>query len=369
MSYLRTMAALSFDTTSDFEIAEVDLSLPQHDEILVRMEAVGICHTDLVARAMSTSGTPAVFGHEGAGVVEAVGTDVHDVAVGDSVLMSFASCGRCEPCAAGSPAYCTRFIEANVSGRRLDGTATLRRGSEMAFGSFFGQSSFARHAVTARRNAVVVAPGSNLVEMASFGCGVQTGAGTILNILRPDDTSRVVVYGLGGVGMAAIMAAAHLGAKDIVGVDLSPSRRDTALQIGATHVLDGGDPGIADAVDKATGGGSTHAFDTTGSPAVIRGAARSLCQGGTLVVVGNGPADVSLDVQDLIAGGKTVRGCIEGDSDPQVMIPELVRLYQLGHLPMHHIVHSFRFGDINEAVASAKDGLSIKPVLTFSEQE
>ncbi|MBY6679302.1 NAD(P)-dependent alcohol dehydrogenase [Rhodococcus sp. BP-332] len=363
---MKTDAALSFDTVSDFRIHEVELSLPQGDEILVEMKAVGICHTDLVARAMSPAGTPAVLGHEGAGVVAAVGADVHDVAVGDCVLISFASCGLCDSCAAGSPAYCTRFAEANVSGRRLDGSATLRHGAEVVFGSFFGQSSFARHAVTARRNAVVVAPGSDLVEMASFGCGVQTGAGAMLDILRPDPTSRVIVYGLGGVGMAAVMAASYLGARQIVGVDMSPSRLDTALEVGATHVLDGGDPEIANAVDELTDGGPTHAFDTTGNPAVIRGAARSLRRGGTLVVVGTGPADVSMDVQDLIAGGKTVRGCIEGDADPQVMIPRLVRLHQEGHLPMHHIVHRFDFGDINDAVSSAASGASIKPVLTFS---
>ena len=232
-------------------------------------------------------------------------------------------------------------------------------------GSFFGQSSFSRYALTARRNAVVVDPSVDLALAASFGCGIQTGAGTVLNVLRPGADSSLLVFGLGGVGMAAVMAARNLGVRQIIGVDLAESRRATALDLGATAVVDGRDADLLDELRTLTGGGATHAFDTTGVPAVIRTAVKALGSGGTLAVVGTG-ADFTIDAQDLIGGGKTIRGSIEGDSDPQVMIPQLVDWLLAGSLPMDRVVSTFPFEDINAAVAAAEDGSAIKPVLRLA---
>ncbi len=363
---MKTLAAVSTHADKPFVIEELDLDEPRPDELLVRIEAVGLCHTDLAVRGMWPEGVPIVLGHEGAGVVEAVGAEVTGVRPGDTVLMSFASCGDCEPCAAGAPAYCTRFQEANVSGARLDGSPTLSRSQGPVSGAFFGQSSFARYALCSRRNAVVIDPALDLTHVAAFGCGVQTGAGAVVNVLQPQPDSRLVVFGLGGVGMAAVMAAAIRRVQTVVGVDLSASRRETALQVGATHVIDGADPDVVEAVRDATGGGSTHALDTTAVPAVIRAAAQALASRGTLVVVGIG-ADVTLDVQDLIGGGKTVRGTIEGDADPQTFIPQLVEWYQEGRLPMERIVTAFPLTAIDRAVASMRDGTAVKPVLVLED--
>jgi aryl-alcohol dehydrogenase len=359
---MRTLAAVSTGATSPFAFRELELDEPRPDELLVRIQAVGVCHTDLAIRAMWPQGAPIVLGHEGAGVVERVGAQVTDVAPGDKVVISFASCGACARCTSGRPAYCARFQQLNISGSRPDGSATHTGADGAVSASFFGQSSFARHALTARRNAVVVDPTVDLSLVAAFGCGVQTGAGAVLNVLQPSPRSRLVVFGLGGVGMAAVMAAAALGVQQVVGVDLAASRRATALEVGATAVLDGADECLLDALRKATGGGASHALDTTAVPGVVRTAAQALAALGTLAVVGTG-ADITLDTGDLIGGGKTIRGCIEGDADPQELIPRLVAWHQDGRLPMEKVVRTFPLEQLNEAVAQMRDGSVIKPVL------
>jgi aryl-alcohol dehydrogenase len=363
---MKTIAAVSAGPAEPFTLQELEIDEPQPDEILVRIEAVGLCHTDLGAKAMFPDGVPAVLGHEGAGIVERVGSDVTDVRRGDKVILSYASCGACERCASGLPAYCARFAQLNSSGARADGSATLTGSGGPVVGSFFGQSSFARYALTARRNAVVVEPRVDLTLAAAFGCGIQTGAGAIINVLEPGPESRLAVFGLGGVGMAAVMAAANLGVGQIIGVDLSDTRRAVALKVGATQVLDGADPELLTTLRELTGGGATHAFDTTAVPAVIRTAAQGLASLGTLVFVGIGP-DATLDFGDLLGGGKTVRGSIEGDADPQTFIPQLVEWLIEDRLPMREIVQTFPFAQINEAVARAGDGSAIKPVLVFGE--
>jgi aryl-alcohol dehydrogenase len=363
---MKTIAAVSTGPAKPFAIQELDISEPQPDEILVRIEAVGLCHTDLVAKAMFPDGVPAVLGHEGAGIVERVGSDVTDVTSGDKVILSYASCGACERCASGQPTYCARFAQLNTSGVRADGSPTLTGSGGPVVGSFFGQSSFARYALTARRNAVVVEPQVDLTLAASFGCGIQTGAGAIVNVLKPGPDSRLTVFGLGGVGMAAVMAAANLGVGQIIGVDLSETRRAIALKVGATQVLDGADPELLTILRELTGGGATHAFDTTAVPALMRTAAQGLTSLGTLVFVGIGP-DATLDFGDLMSGGKTVRGSIEGDSDPQTFIPQLVEWLLKDQFPMQDIVQTFPFSQINEAVDRARDGSAIKPVLVFGE--
>jgi aryl-alcohol dehydrogenase len=350
---VKTIAAVSTGPVAPFTIQELDLADPQPDELLVRVEAAGICHTDLATKAMFPDGVAAVFGHEGAGVVEVVGSAVTDVRPGDKVIISFASCGVCDRCTAGRPGYCVRFQPENVSG-----APTLSGPGGPVAGKFFGQSSFARHALTNRRQAVVVGPDVDLTLVASYGCGVQTGAGAVVNVLQPGPGSSLAVFGLGGVGMAAVMAGAALGVEQIIGVDLAESRRDTALKVGATHALHGADPGLLDQLRELTGGGATHALDTTAVPAVIRTAGEALATRGTLVVVGVGP-DATFNIGDLIGGGKTIRGCIEGDADPQTFIPRLLAW----DLPMHEIVRTYPFAEINQAVA----GGAIKPVLVFED--
>jgi aryl-alcohol dehydrogenase len=364
---MQITAALSRGPESPFTLEQVSLAPLRADEVRVRIVAAGICHTDLVSKALLPSAPAAVFGHEGAGIVEETGSGVEGVGVGDKVLLTFRSCGQCPTCAQGHPSYCASFVALNSSGARPDGTTTLSQDGEPVRSPFFGQSSFATYAVATQDNVVVVDPSTDLVAAAPFACGFQTGAGAVVNVLRPAADSRLVVFGAGGVGMAAVMAARALGVETVVAVDLSEERRKAALAVGATAALDGRSDDLAEQLAEATRGGATHAVDTTAVPTVIRTAAASLAPLGTLVLLGLGAREVTFDVMDLLNGGKTIRGCMEGDADPHSLIPQLVRWQAEGRLPVDQIIRRYSFSDINTAIADAASGSAIKPVLVFDE--
>nr|WP_238553879.1 NAD(P)-dependent alcohol dehydrogenase [Gordonia sp. KTR9] len=364
-AHMRTIAALSHGPGTPFVLSEVDLASLQDTEVLVRIEAAGICHTDVSFKEFSAVNSPALYGHEGAGIVEAVGAAVTDVTVGAKVLVSYNSCGTCPQCIAGNRAYCENFLVLNASGSRTDGTSTVSVDGSPVYSSFFGQSSFARHAIATRENVVVVADEVDLTIAAPMGCGFQTGAGSVVNVLRPDSSSAVVVFGAGGVGMAAIMAARAVGAPTVVAVDLSQRRREIALDVGATHVLDGADGNLVDQIVEITGGGATHALDTTAVPTVIASAAAALRALGTLVTVGIGTPEITINIADLINSGKSIRGSIEGDSDPHSMIPLLLAWHGEGKFPVEKLIDVFPFEQINDAITGMRDAV-IKPVLTFT---
>lgn len=366
---MQITAALSRGPESPFSLEEVTLGPLRADEVRVRIVAAGICHTDLVSKAHVPPAPAAVFGHEGAGIVEETGSRVEGVSVGDKVLLTFRSCGRCVPCAQGQPSYCASFASLNSSGARPDGTSTLSQDGEPLRAHFFGQSSFATYAVATRDNVVVVDPSTDLVAAAPFACGFQTGAGAVLNVLKPATDSRLVVYGAGGVGLAAVMAARAYGVRTVVAVDLSEERLRTALAVGATAALDGRSDDLTEQLAEITAGGATHAVDTTAVPAVIRSAVASLAPLGTLVLLGLGAPEVTFDAMDLVSGGKTIRGCIEGDADPRSFIPQLIRWQAEGRFPVGEVIRRYPFADINTAIADAVSGAAIKPVLVFDEPE
>lgn len=362
---METLAAIATGADAPFEIGTVNIEEPRDDEILVRITAVGVCHTDLVMKGFWPAGVPIVFGHEGAGIVERVGSAIEGVKAGDSVLLSFASCGDCRQCIKGQLGYCEKFHLLNSSGSREDGSSALSRGGQPVGSSFFGQSSFANYAITRRENTVVVDPSTDLVNAAPFGCGFQTGAGVVVNVFEAKPNSSLVVYGVGGVGMAAVMAAAALGVNTIVAVDLSDARRDVAKTVGATHTVDGAATDVSEQIREATNGGADFALDTTGAAGVIKNAVKALGPKGTLVLVGLGSPEITLDVNDLMGGGKSVRGCIEGDSDPQQMVPLMIKWHQEGKFPVEKLIRTYPFAEINQAVADTLSGETIKPVLTL----
>jgi aryl-alcohol dehydrogenase len=361
---MEVVAAVSRDRSPGFSLERLTLADPAPDEVLVRMVAVGVCHTDLAAKEIYGD-TPVVLGHEGAGVVEAVGADVSHVAPGDQVILSFRSCGVCDECADGHRPYCRRFTELNTSGRRDDGSFAITDAQGPVLGSFFGQSAFATRVLAHSDNTVKVDPSVDLVTAAPFGCGFQTGAGVVANVLRPSPSARLVVYGAGGVGMAAVMAAKALGVETIVAVDLSEARRQAAREAGATHVVDGAAESAADEIRAVTAGGATHAFDTTSVPAVIAAAVAGLAPRGTLVLVGSGAAPFTLIGNDLIVEGKSIRGSIEGDANPQEFIPQLLDWHRQGRFPVDRLIRTYPFAEINTAVDDARSGSAIKPVLIF----
>ncbi|GAB2904916.1 NAD(P)-dependent alcohol dehydrogenase [Streptomyces mayteni] len=364
---MRITAAVSRAAGAGFTLETVELDPPRADEILVRIAAGGLCHTDLAIRsAITPEHGPVVLGHEGAGVVEEVGDAVSGVRPGDRVILSYRSCRRCGRCLAGRPAYCEQSMRLNNSGRRADGSATMRQAGAPVAGSFFGQSSFATHALASTDNVVVVADeDADLATVAPLGCGFQTGAGAVLNVLRPGQDARFAVYGAGGVGLSALLAAKAAGAATTVVVEPVAARRELAGRLGATAVIDPTEGDVVAAVREATGGGPSHALDTTGIPSVVADAVRALAPTGTLVVVGLGAAELTLDLQDLMLNGKAVRGCIEGDAVPQRFIPELLDLHAAGRFPVQELITTYSFTDINRAVADQRAGRAVKPVLVW----
>ncbi|MFF7333560.1 alcohol dehydrogenase catalytic domain-containing protein [Streptomyces sp. NPDC008150] len=348
-----------------FVVRDVRLDDPRPGEVLVRMTATGVCHTDLAMRdTWPSQRTPMVFGHEGAGRVEAVGSEVTGLAPGDHVCLTYASCGACRQCAADQPAYCRAARALNLSGGRGDGTTTLRLDDRPLHGGFFGQSSFATHAVVQQRGVVKVPAGLPPEVVAPLGCGAQTGAGTVLNRLRPEPGTSLVVLGSGGVGLSALMAALSLGCDPVVAVDPVATRRALAVDLGAKAALAPDDKLVA-ALRDLTDGGAHHVVDTTGRPAMIRRAVEALRPRGELALVGLG-GEVTFDPMSLLAKGVRIHGVTEGDSDPARFLPELLDLHRHGHFPVERLVTTFPFEDINTAVAAMRDGSVIKPVLTFA---
>jgi aryl-alcohol dehydrogenase len=365
---MQTRAAVVEGQGQPFTMADVELEAPRDDEVLVRMVATGLCHTDITMGSfLPPEMFPNVFGHEGAGVVEEVGAGVRGLEVGDHVVMSFRSCRDCAKCRSGLVGYCDQSLLLNYMGMRMDGSMPLSRGGDPVFGSFFGQSSLAGHALAYADNCVKVDPELDLTLVAPYGCGFQTGAGTVLNVIRPAKDDSLAVYGVGAVGLAAIAAAAAGGVESIVAVDPLPSRREVASRFGATTVDPGGlgEQTVVERVKELTGGGAAYAIDTTALPQVVKQAQQSLAPRGTLVALGLGAEEYVLDAIDLLQGGKTVTSSIEGDSDPHEMVPRLLEMRSAGTFPMDDLVTTYPADQVNQAVADVTSGAVVKPVLVW----
>jgi aryl-alcohol dehydrogenase len=352
-----------------FIFRDVDLDDPRSDETLVRIVACGVCHTDIAARDGAFGlDFPAVFGHEGAGVVESVGTEVVSVQPGDRVVISFGSCGKCSDCVTGHPAHCTYFDELNFGGARPDGSSTIRDIRGVPIGSyFFGQSSFARHAVANERNLVVVDPvdDDELALFAPLGCGLQAGAGTVINELKPGSGESFAVFGSGAVGLAALMAARMAGAAPIVAVDIVASRLDLARELGATHVIDAREHEIGSRLRKLVGP-VDNAVETTGVSRVIDQAMKSLAAFGKMSKLGLSHHEPGRQVIPQSPGpDQKVFYSIAGDSDPRQFIPYMIRCYREGKFPFDKLIRQYSALDINEAVSDSLAGHTIKAVLRF----
>ena len=364
---MKITAALAVAPHSDFSVETVDLGAPQPHEVLVRIAGVGLCHTDLVIRdQFAPLPLPAVLGHEGAGVVEAVGSAVTDLAPGDTVVLGFSSCGHCPRCDEHLPSYCREFVPRNYAGVRLDGTSPISRDGAPVTAVFFGQSSFASHAIADRRNVVKVDAGDDLAIMGPLGCGLQTGAGAILRSLDCPAGSTLAVFGGGPVGLAAVMAAGHRGCSRIVLVEPVAARRELGLSLGATDAIDPADGDVAAAIRALLRDGVDFALESSGRVGVMETALASLASRGALGLVGVPPrADdaLSINIAGMITFGHRIMGIIEGDSDLQGFIPELVALYRAGHFPFDRLVKTFPLADINAAVAAQHRGECVKAVL------
>jgi len=363
---MKVTAAVMPERSGRWSLAELQLADPAPHEVMVRVVASGICQTDVHARdGYFAMPWPAVYGHEGAGVVERVGSAVGGLAPGDHVIMANPSCGECANCREGYETYCANSQALKHTGRRADGSIALRRGDEPVHGSFFQQSSFATFSLATERNVIKVPRDAPLEMLAAFPCGVNTGVGTVLNVMRPQPGDSFAVFGVGTVGLAAVMAAKLSGCDPIVAVDVFENRLALARDLGATHVVSATEPDPAAAVRRVAGGrGVKFSIEAAGTPQALRAAVDALAQRGLCCLVGSAAAgvDVPLEMR-TIQFGRTVRGCIQGESVVKEFLPRLVDLYLAGKLPVDRLVRRYALAAINEAVADMLHGVTIKPVL------
>jgi len=360
---LTTKAAVLRVPDGPFGIEDVVLDPIGPQDLLVRVAGTGLCHTDLVARGFGPEAAllPAVLGHEGSGVVTAVGSEVTELAVGDHVVMSFDSCDVCAQCRCGAPAYCAKFRESNVSGRRCDGSPGATGSDGTAVNSrWFAQSSFAGFAVATQRNAVKVDPSLPLELLGPLGCSLQTGAGAVFNEMSLRPGQSIAVFGAGAVGLAAVMAAKIAGAADIVAVDMHKGRLDIALELGATRTYPGGQEDLA---ARIMGGepGMDHTLDTTAVPAVMATAIQVLAPRGVAVLVGGGPGQ--LTIHPSLLAGRRLTYVLEGSAVPQEYIPTLIRHWREGRFPFDKLIRAYPLSEINQAEADSLSGATIKPIL------
>ena len=361
-------AAVVWEPAGEFSIEELELSDPNDDEVLVRMVGVGICHTDLAGRDMHLPipPPPSVFGHEGAGVVEKVGERVTKVKPGDHVVLAWDYCGTCTACKLGKELYCMNFFLHNFHGARPDDTPTMRKGDQVIHGSFFCQSSFSNYALASERNVVKVRDDVPLEVLAPMGCGVMTGAGAVMNSFHAEPGSSIAIFGVGNVGMSAVLAAVVCGCTTIIGVDPNPERLKVAVELGATHSINPEKTDPVEAIRELTGGGAQYSLECVGNPAVFRQAVDVLPRLGVCGLTGVVPpgTEVALDM-DLIMNGRTVRGILGGDAIADLFIPKLIELYSQGKFPFDRMITFYPFDEINQAVEAMEQGHVMKPVLKF----
>jgi aryl-alcohol dehydrogenase len=341
------------------KIESLELEGPRDNEVLVRIVTSGICHTDIqMCDYWDEADDPVVLGHEGAGVVEQVGKRVKQVERGDHVVLSYQSCGQCGHCRKGRPADCEHFYEANFGFNRLDGSNGLQPSGVR--GHFFGQSSFATHILATQRNVVKVSKNLSLELLAPLGCGLQTGAGTVMNSLKVQQGASVAVFGTGAVGLAAVMAARIAGANPIIAVDINPMRLELALELGATHAIDNRHEEVISRITDITGSGVDYVLEITGDSTMYHLAVEVLNPHRTAAYL------TGVSGPDSLSGGRKTLSIIQGDSVPQRFIPKLIALYQAGQFPFDRLVKFYNFSEINQAVADARRGDTIKPVLKVS---
>ena len=343
------------------QIETLEMEGPQETEVLVRTSASGVCHTDIsIVHNWNKTDGPLVLGHEGAGIVELTGKKVKALRPGDHVVLSYQSCGTCRGCKSGQPTKCRLFLELNFGFQRADGSNALERSGVR--GHFFGQSSFSTYMLATERNIVKVSKKLPLKILAPLGCGIQTGAGTVLNMLHVQKGESIIIFGTGTVGLAAVMAARIAGAHPIIGVDVRPARLKLACELGATHVLDSRTVDLAQDVRKITEG-VDYALEITGDDQLMQLALEVLKKSGTATFfTGDG-------LPENVPRGKKALEVVEGDSVPQVFIPKLIKLSQSGKFPYGRLLDFYDFRDINVAMKDSLSGKTIKPVLCVGEKK
>lgn len=360
-------AAVTRSKGAPFTIEKAQIRDPQGSEVLVRIVATGLCHTDLIVRDQYYPvPLPAVLGHEGSGIVEKIGPNVRTIRPGDHVVLTFGTCGHCDTCMEGHGAYCQHLFGINFGGADSKGeTAIQEPDGTPLHDHFFAQSSFATYAIAEENNTVKVSKDAPLDLLGPLGCGIQTGAGSVMNSLKVGPGASFVSFGAGAVGLSAIMAAKIVGATIIIAVDIVPSRLDLALELGATHIVNSRECDVVEAIVEITGGGVDFALESTGRPEVLAQGIETLGLLGTIGVAGAPKLGTraEFDVNNLLLKGRSIRGIVEGDSVPQIFIPQLIELNRQGRFPFDRLVKFYELADINQAARDSETGVTLKAVL------
>jgi len=365
-------AAVIEETNGAFNVQRLMVDdQPGPNEVLVHIVASGICHSDEAVRVGDAGDMPLpiVLGHEGAGIVEKIGSAVTGIQVGDHVVLSYAYDGTCENCLAGMPASCEHWLPLNMGGKRPDGTSSFNKPDGTPVGNFFNQSSFSTTTLVQDRNVTVVGQDVDLRKVGPLGCGFVTGSGTVFNTLKPAPGSTMAIFGTGAVGAGALMAAKIAGCSKIISVDIKEHRLVTATEIGATDTVNSANVDPVKAIHELTNGhGVDFAVDTTGISAVMKQAVDALGINGVFAPLAVSPKELSLvPFGDLVATQKSVVGVLMGNAVPQIEIKRLISFWQQGLYPFDKLEKTFKFSEINEADQASTSGEVIKPVLIMDE--
>jgi S-(hydroxymethyl)glutathione dehydrogenase / alcohol dehydrogenase len=361
-------AAVMYAPGQDMVVEDLDLEAPRAGELLVRLAATGVCHTDLNAFSGNRPlKLPMVLGHEGAGVVEGVGSDITTVAPGDHVVLTAVPrCGKCESCVLGQPQLCRVSGRVLFGGTLLDGSTRLRRHGEPVY-HFFAQSSYAEYAVVPEGAAVPIPADVPLDKVAPLACGVSTGLGAVFNAARPEVGATIAIIGCGGVGLSAVMAAHLTQARTIVAVDIAEEKLALARSLGATHVVNGALEDPLERVRELTGGGAAHVFEFVGNPRTQEQMVQMIAPGGHGYIVGAAPAGSRFSFPtDGFLSNKHLHGVMQGNIRASVDIPRYVELFRQGKLPLERLVtRTYRLDQINEAFHAFETGVG-RGVIAFA---
>jgi aryl-alcohol dehydrogenase len=368
---MKATAAVALSPEQPFSFQEVELGEVRADEVRVRIVASGICHTDVAVKGQTIDlPLPMVLGHEGSGVVEEVGSAIRHLVPGDHVVLSGDSCGVCRKCNSGLPSYCDEFVERNLTGYRTDGSSPLsvHGGSlqgESLRGRFCGQSSFATQTICPGQSAIKIPRDLPLELMGPLGCGLTTGVGTVMNALQPSPGASIVVFGVGTVGLSAVMGARLSGAATIIAVDVHLARLDMARELGATAIIDAGSEDVVQTILALTSGGADFSVECSGNPDAVVQAVACLGRPGWCAQVGAPPGGTKVPMDmDHLGFGRGIRGVVLGETNPQNFVPYLAGLYADGRLPFDRLVRYYDFADIDQAIHdSSVTGEVIKPIL------
>jgi len=359
---MKIKAAVVYEKGGPFIIEELDLDGPKENEVLVKIAATGVCHTDEAGRSHGYAQMPVVLGHEGAGIVEKVGPNVKNLAPGDHVVITYAACGTCSNCLAGKPYACPKNGILQMGGKMLDGTSRISKdGKEI--NNFFGQSSFATYVVAGTPGVIKVDKDADLKLLGALGCGYQTGAGAVMSHMNAQKGGTLAVLGCGPVGFGGLMGGIIAGCKNVIAVGGTPDKLKLALEIGATHVINRKEtPDFAEEIKNINSTGADYILDTTGSPEMIAMGFKALATLGHLTLIAITP-DITIPTIPMILSSQTISGNTEGCVDPHKFIPELVSYVKDGRFPIERLATYYKLDEIGKAFEDQGSGKAIKPII------